>query len=222
MDSSISHATWVEPPPDQTKLKYQWRRFIWDLLVLWALGHCSTARPLHSVSWMLLVWVKKWLNILVTWGRSGCFCWGCEDDESHWTVRCQAHLILSEYYSPDLSLWLMHVFGIHGFRPTWPWLIIEVRNFFNHLVTVLWSTAPWPLRTTNVFGYFRKFWHYTQFEFVKHKFHGSTSLHVHLNGFQITHGVKQCTTGQRTKNNYNTTKHTAFKLLRSRNINVAN
>ena len=33
-------------------------------------------------------------------------CWGCEGDKPHWTVRCQAHLILSKCYSPDLlRLW---------------------------------------------------------------------------------------------------------------------
>ena len=29
-------------------------------------------------------------------------CWGWEGDKPHWTVRCRAHLILSECYSPNL------------------------------------------------------------------------------------------------------------------------
>ena len=69
-----------------------------------------------------------------------------ENDEPHRTVRCQAHLIFSECYSLDFPLWLELNLGIHGFRSTWPCLIVKVLrpepNFLNHLVIVLWSTAP--------------------------------------------------------------------------------
>ena len=34
------------------------------------------------------------------------FCRDCEGDEPHWTVRCRARLIFSEFYSLELPLWL--------------------------------------------------------------------------------------------------------------------
>ena len=36
-------------------------------------------------------------------------------------------------------------FRIHGFRPIWPWLIIEIHaHSLNYMFTVLWSTAHPP------------------------------------------------------------------------------
>ena len=52
-------------------------------------------------------WVKSfaifWL-CEAQFSSSWCFCWGHEGDEPHWTVRCQACLILSKCYSPDFPL----------------------------------------------------------------------------------------------------------------------
>ena len=48
---------------------------------------------------------QKFWNIVeceVQLSSSSCFCWGSESDESHWTERCQACLMLSECYSLDL------------------------------------------------------------------------------------------------------------------------
>ena len=94
-------------------------------------------------------------------------CWGCECDKPLWTVRCWAHLILSEYYSPDLPrLWkwqttldcemlsspdtlsvlfarfvsygLEHKLRIHSFWPTWPSRFLwPEQNLWNDLVIVL-------------------------------------------------------------------------------------
>ena len=76
-------------------------------------------------------------NILVT-------CWmfwqGPEGDEPHWTVRCQAHLILSKSYSLDLPQWLK----ICSFSPTQTYLIFKFlqckQNFLKFWFTVKWST----------------------------------------------------------------------------------
>ena len=95
-------------------------------------------------------------------------CWGCEGDKPQWIVRCRAHLILTEiaevvkmtnpsglwdaklaWYWQSATHWIClyglgHSFGIHTVWPTWLWLsrfFQPKRNFFNYLVTVLWSAA---------------------------------------------------------------------------------
>ena len=50
---------------------------------------------------------------------SGCFCLGHEDEELCWIVRCQTQVLLGVFL-------LEHSLRIHGFRLTWPCLIIEV------------------------------------------------------------------------------------------------
>ena len=48
-------------------------------------------------------------NVLIAWyslNVTHWICWSREGDESHWTVRCRAHLILAECYSLDFpSSW---------------------------------------------------------------------------------------------------------------------
>ena len=67
-----------------------------------------------------------------------------------------------------------------------------VRNFLNHQVTVLWIIVP---------SYFAQQMFLVvsvvQFKLVKHQFLDETRFHVYLYGFQITQGVKQCTTCHR-------------------------
>ena len=96
-------------------------------------------------------------------------------------------------------------------------------NFFNRLVTGLWSTALSPLMPQMFFGCFCVVM--TQCELKKHKFQNQTTLHIYLCSFQITHGGKQCTTCQST-NYHNTTIHNWYllqlELLRSRDIWAAN
>ena len=52
---------------------------------------------------------QKFCNILVErevqFDSSLCFCLGCDCDDPHWTVRCQARPILSKCKSLDLSIW---------------------------------------------------------------------------------------------------------------------
>ena len=80
---------------------------------------------------------QKFCNILVVheaqFGSSGCFCQSNEGDKPHWTVKCPAHLIISEFYSfalPDFVL------PLRSLQSEW--------NFLNLLVTVLWSSASLP------------------------------------------------------------------------------
>ena len=47
------------------------------------------------------------------------FCWSHEGGKPHWKVRCQAYLIPSECYSPDLPQWFEHCLRIYGFRSIW-------------------------------------------------------------------------------------------------------
>ena len=71
---------------------------------------------------------QKFCNILVVcqaqFDSSGCFCQSHKGDKPHYSVRCWAHLILSECSLSDLSLWL----GTQPwfFNPTWTYLIVKV------------------------------------------------------------------------------------------------
>ena len=66
-------------------------------------------------------------------GRS--FCRNPEGDEQHWTVRCQACLILSEWYPLDLVKWL----GAYPLNPvlSWPELASLLR--FLNLCKISWT-----------------------------------------------------------------------------------
>ena len=147
-------------------------------------------------------------------------CQGGEGDEHHWTVRSWACLILAECHSPDFPRswrWRItlkcgmpssHGLGIHDFRPT---CILPVRPGSCNLSKISWPI--WLLcRNLCVFIFntrslscFCKL--IAQFQLVN--FPNSSTLYVHLCGFQITRRVKQCTTCQRT-NYYNTTCHTRY------------
>ena len=52
-------------------------------------------------------WVSHILVVrIVQLGSTDCFWWGHEVEQTHWIVRCQGFLILSEKYLQDLLLWL--------------------------------------------------------------------------------------------------------------------
>ena len=105
------------------------------------LGHCC---GLCIQSTLLLGWVK---NFAIFWqfeiqlNSSG---WCCKGDILQWTMRCRFRLILSKCNPQDLSLYLESmVFGL----PDLAWLptfLQSKQNFLKYLVTLLWSTAPWP------------------------------------------------------------------------------
>ena len=163
---------------------------------------------------MILVWVKSFGNILIMCGtiqlpqmllpRS----W---KGKQQWTVRCSAHPISSRYYSPNLPLWLW----------TWPqnpvlnlldlsWssrFLQPEQNCFNHLVTILWSTVPSSLAQMFLVAS-AALWPYSISSSI------SSLLHIHLWDFQITHGVKQCTTCQSSKY-VDATNHSGYLSMAS-------
>ena len=79
-----------------------------------------------SMSWISAIYLDEskvlqyFGNVRHSLAALNFFCWGSEGDGPHRTVRYPERLILSKCYSPDLLL------GIHGFRPTCSWLIVEV------------------------------------------------------------------------------------------------
>ena len=83
-----------------------------------------------------IFWLRE-----IQFGNPECFGRTCEDDETHWTLRPTS--------SPDTLLVQFEaeiMASESSFKPTWPYLIIEVlatrAKFLNHLVTLSWSTAP--------------------------------------------------------------------------------
>ena len=78
-------------------------------------------------------------------------CWGCEDDEPHWTVRCRACLILSKCYLLDLL-------GLWSWRTTLDCEKLSSPDILQVLLagftTMTWCTA---LEST-VFGLFNLAW----------------------------------------------------------------
>ena len=82
----------------------------------------------------------------------------CHLDDFTQVVKMTNHIGLWDIKlvqeSPCAICWiwlygLEYGFKIHGFRPTWPCLMVkvlatQVKFFFNHLVTLLWSIASLP------------------------------------------------------------------------------
>ena len=130
---------------------------------------------------------------------------GLWDVELAWYSSCDTH----QSIAPESTL-----LSLSDLAWSVKFLRLE-RNILNHLITVLWTTVP--SFFTNIFSCFRDVT--AQFELIKNKF----SLHVHLCGIQIIHGVTQCTTCQHT-NYHHTTNHSRyllrFELLRSRDYTL--
>ena len=84
-----------------------------------------------------------------------------------------------------------------------------MQNFFNHLVTVLWSVVWFPLHTTNVFACFCHV--RALFELIMWKFQNETTLHSYLCDFQITQRMKRCITCQHT--NYHDTANNSLNCF---------
>ena len=89
---------------------------------------------------------QMFCNILeereVQFGSFRCFRRGHEDDKTNETARCRNHLIFSEFASMVSSLTLKSM--VLG-QPNLAWLarfLQPERNSFDHLVTVLISSAP--------------------------------------------------------------------------------
>ena len=146
---------------------------------------------------------QKFCNILVVgkaqFGRSRCLCRGHESEESHWSVRCRACLIIFKCYSPTWSPDSESmVLGWLGFAWSSRFLQSEWR-ISKHLVTVMTSTALSPFAQQMILVPSMVLWQ---------KFPNYNILHVHLCGYQITHGMKQCATCRCT-NYYDTINHGA-------------
>ena len=122
------------------------------------------------------------------------------------------------WYSPNACYQLYiysleHAFGIHGFRPTWPCLIVELLEtsakflqLFGYCNVIKCSFTFFP---TNVFNCFDGVM--AQFLLVKHKFSNESMLHSHQCSFRIVYGVKQWTTCKCT-NYHKTTNHSGYLL----------
>ena len=154
---------------------------------------------------------KKCSQILVTWItirqlRMLCLCREC--DETPETVICPARLILSLFYSLNLLLCFLYVITE----------ILATRAKFLDLSCYCSRiNCAFTFRTTNVFAFFWGIM--AEFELVKQKY----LFRVHLCGFQITHRVNSCRTGQRTYYHY-TTNHNgtfhSYELFQSRDIST--
>ena len=131
-------------------------------------------------------------------------------------MRYGARLILSKCSLPDLPLWIR------------AYLILPDHRCFcnssdiSRTILLLYSDQLCPQLSFNNFFFFCCFHGVmAQFEIIKHKFPYQTTLHVHLCGFQITHGGKKRTTCQRTYY-HGTTNHSGYlwqlELLQLRDI----
>ena len=133
----------------------------------------------------------------IQFGIFGYFCRGRNDDESHRTFRCWAHLILSESTHRICIYGSEHGLGIYAWRPSWPCLIAKAHairmKFFQPSGYCTLIECAFTFCTTSIFC-----WLCSITELVKCK------LHIHMWGFQITHRRKQCATCQR-KNLYDVT-----------------
>ena len=106
---------------------------------------------------------------------------------------------------------LAHGLGIHGFRLSWAFLVIEIlatkQNILKLFDYCIMINCTFTFCRTNVFGCICGV--KAQFELVNHKFTNLTMLHIPLCGFQCTHGGKQCLTCQHT-NYQDTTNHNGY------------
>ena len=130
------------------------------------------------------------------------------------------------WYSPSTTRWICF-YGleynntIHAFRSTWP--LPERRGScpLNENSSTIWLQYCDKQRFRLMFFFFFLVASEDVFELVKHKFQNRTTLDVHVRGFQIAHGVKQCTACQHT-NFHDTSNHSGhllwFELLWSRDI----
>ena len=157
-------------------------------------------------------------------GSYGCFCWGHEGGKAHWTVRCQARLILIRFasmaWSPasdPMILDLPDLVCLSRF-------LQPKQNISNHLVTVLWSTEPSSF-TTNVFGYFCGI--IAQTELIKHTLLTETVVCSSVWLSNHTHRLKQwilcqCTNYQDITNlSLNCISHVIYVLQTSMLQNMA-
>ena len=117
---------------------------------------------------------------------------GLWDAKLAWYSPSATHQIC--LYGWEHNLW------IHGFRVTWPCLIIEVLATLSKFLEL--SVYCTTINLCFTFHIKKSFCCFgsimAQFEFIKHKFPNLTMLHVHLCGFQILHEVNQCTMCQHT------------------------
>ena len=89
-------------------------------------AHAHTHTHTHT---HIYIYTLGWVKIFSIFcsreeqfGNFGCLCRGHESEEPHWTVKCLAHLILSECYSSDLPQWLRTRLPNLLFKPTWSYL----------------------------------------------------------------------------------------------------
>ena len=184
----------------------------------WRLGRGSICYNICPPGKVIDTWVSpKFCNILVTWGTIQLL---------QMLLKVINHTGLWDaklaWYSPDAThqichYGLEHKLRIHGIRPTWPCLIIEVLATWVEFLqpSGYYTTINCAITfcTTNVFwGSFHGIM--ALFKLIKHKFLNLSMLHIHLCSFQITHAMKQCTMCQHT-NYHNTTKsqHVPFHSL---------
>ena len=156
------------------------------------------------------------------------FCWGRECYKPHWTVTCQARLILSECYSPDLpaSASESTILALPDF--SWSIKFLQPgQNFLNLLVTILWSTAPSPF-VRQIFCMFSRCYgpvetRKAQVPKLDYIAHSSMQFSDHTQSEGKWSKVKLCATCQRT-NYLDTTNQNGYQprleLLRSGDIRV--
>ena len=156
---------------------------------------------------------QKFCNILVTrgtiWQVRMLLPWSCMG----WTTLICEKLSLPETQGVLPAGFISVVWNRATkstiFRLTRPCLIIEVHatraKFLQSAGYCALTNKTLTFRATKVFDCFRRV--KSQFELVK--LPNQSMLHVYLDGIQITHVVKQCTTCQHTKY-HDTTKHSCF------------
>ena len=94
---------------------------------------------------------------------------------------------------------------IHCFKPTWPYLIIDV---FAIKVRFLEPSGYCSLVNCHLLCN-KYFWLLmAHFKLLKYKFPNYTTLYVHLCSFQISHGVKHCMF--QCTNYHDTTNHNGY------------
>ena len=116
---------------------------------------------------------------------------------------------------------------IQIFRSTWLCPIIKaIATQVEFLEPSDYSTVinyTFIIHATNVFSCFCDI--VAQFKLIRHKFPSLTTLHIHLCSFQITNGVKHCTSYQHT-NYHNTTNNSRYlsglELLQFHHIHASN
>ena len=152
---------------------------------------CAKRLTLNEVNQELITRMnQKFCNILITWGISGCLCWGCEHEKFHWAVKSWVCLILSNYDSLDLP----HEAQPQNpcfFLPNWPFLIIKVlgiqAKFLESSGYCIGINFAFTFCTTNIFSCF----HSIIFQFRVLKNWAPELNYIAHSSLQLSNHIKQ-------------------------------